>query len=839
MSQLNEVRRPLTTVFVDLVGSTPLSIELDEEDYAQVVADYRSIAGALADKHGGFIPRDEGDGRFFWFGWPTARRDDAHRAVAMATELVSAVTPLSDRVQAMCGRVIDVRVGIHTGSAIIATEADADFADVTGAAINLAAKVQAAAEPGTVLVSEATEAALGSRWMLEPAGSMTIDSLDGAIELARVVGLSEGHSNHGPFLGRADELARLDPTPGGATLVVGGAGLGKSRLLAEFVGSSSRSVLPVQAIERRIAEPFVPFLDALRAREDYAVAPLNPDDPAASLIERVLKLADTEPLVLGVEDLHWLDASSLDLLDRLIGLGDDRVTVVMTSRSVPTLGSIGRVELIELQPLDVADSLALLTEVAPQLSAEHSEELATRAAGNPFFLTWLARTAGERFEGVRRILRPRSGVPIVVQQAVRSQIDGSGVDDEVTSMAAVLGLDFRVGMLAAALGRAPGELKTDLDRLAQHGIVKEDTSASYRFTHSLVHELAYDLMLGAERRERHGHAADLCEELAPNDHALIGFHHDRAGRAEPAIRHKLAAAVLCRRSNAYAEAVTLTSRALELIDGVEDVPVDLALEARELHAVVSTSVHRDGYITNTSDASGVLELLGPDGDAGMIALAKTRDWTSAIATGDLRTVQRLNYEVYRTSQEAFPPIGPYNTNARALLAARRGRHVHAERLFERSVSQMVAQGLDPILGQNWATADDPIVLGIAYTAETLAVRGRLTLAHERLRQAAQRAETLPGGGPTIAHLAHTEATFHSSLGDGEATRAAAARLVELAQDLRLPIWEHQGGLHYRVAEALLAPSRYKKQIKNKCQKKLQNVKSTLPKKFEMSKVTKL
>jgi len=322
MSELSEVRRPLTTVFVDLVGSTPLSIELDEEDYARLLSDYRSITGELAEKHGGFIPRDEGDGRFFWFGWPTARRDDAHRAVAMATELVSAIAPLSDRVQQMSGRTVDVRVGIHTGSAIVATEGDADFADVSGASINLAAKVQAAAEPGMVLVSEATEAALDGRWELTPAGSMTIDSLDGAIELAQVVGPNTDIGSDGPFVGRAAELAMLPPAPGEAALIVGAAGLGKSRLIAEFLANVDDAPLIVQADERRMSAPFAPLLSAVRTREDYAVDPSDPDDPAASVVDRVRRLADLEPLMLVVEDLHWLDPSSIEVLDRLAAAAD-------------------------------------------------------------------------------------------------------------------------------------------------------------------------------------------------------------------------------------------------------------------------------------------------------------------------------------------------------------------------------------------------------------------------------------------------------------------------------------------------------------------------------------
>lgn len=807
MADHTEVRRPLTTVFVDLVGSTPLSIALDGEEYAAFLGEYRDISRRVAEDHGGFIPRDEGDGRFFWFGWPTAERDDAHRAIEMTQALMQAVEPLNERMQRRHGRGVELRVGVHTGSAIIATEGDQDFADVAGAAINLAAKVQGKARPGEVLISEATEEAVRGRWELADAGALTVDSLDGEIALRRVVApaaTEPGDSE--PIFARETELARLRQATSRPLAIIGAAGMGKSRLVVEFANRSSSDVMVIQGAERRATMPFAPLLDALRAREDHAVEPMDPDDPAGSVVERFRTLAAHGPIVLVIEDVHWLDPSSVEVIERLVERGDPTLRMIFTARWMPDLRCRGMVDVLELRPLSAEDARSLVRSIADEISDDLVAGLAERSDGNPFFLTWLARAAGSRFEGVRRILRPRSGVPIVVQQAVRSQIDGAGVSDEVVCAAAIVGLDFDPSIVSRSIDRSIESVGADLQRLCDHGIIEMKGPERYRFAHSLVHELAYDLMLGPERRSRHNAVADVLEQVTPNDHATIGFHHDHAGNHALAVEHKLQAAKVCRRSNAYREASILTGRMVELIEDSSDLPAEVVLEVRELHAVVSTSVERDGYVRNTSDATGVLELLDPERDAAMIAIVKTRDWTAAMATADLAAAQRLNFEVYKVAQRTFPAIGPYNTNARALLASLIGRHAHAEQLFERSAEQMLQRGLDPVLGENWATVDDPIVLGLSYTVPTLDVRGRRTSALARLDLAFRRAETLPSGGPTLAHLAHNAATFHQARGDAEAALQAADLVVEIAEDLGLPIWEHQGQLHRRVALAMRAPS---------------------------------
>src|SRR4029077_15680764 len=143
-----EVRRSLTSVFLDLVGSTPLSVELDDEAYSALIDDYRTMVSAAVARQGGTVQNDEGDGRFVWFGWPVAHRDEADRAVLMSLDVLEGIDPLVRRVRSSVDRELSVRIGIHTGPQIVHVSANGGRPDARGGGVNLAAKVQQQCRPG-------------------------------------------------------------------------------------------------------------------------------------------------------------------------------------------------------------------------------------------------------------------------------------------------------------------------------------------------------------------------------------------------------------------------------------------------------------------------------------------------------------------------------------------------------------------------------------------------------------------------------------------------------------------------------------------------------------------
>lgn len=839
-----EVRRPLTAVFVDIVGSTPLSILMEGEEYAEMIAEYRRIASAAAADHDGFIPRDEGDGRFIWFGWPSARRDDAQRAVAMSLDLMDAMAPLSQRVEAETGRPVSLRVGIHTGPAVITFPGDATKPDVSSATVNFAAKVQQAADPDTVLITEATMAALVQPFQVEPHGNVSIDELPGGIDVYRVVGRPAAPVALGPFVGRRAELGRLTSAwqiaaAGGssAMLVSGEAGLGKSRLVQELRHEAGWPITAeIQGDVDHTSHPFGAVHGALRTLigdhaqpSDLETLGLDPAvgedvlraaglrpldgrraDAIAGAVALIRSAAETTPLLLVVDDAQWLDPSTQEIVARLIEGECRGLMILMTSRR-PLSSEWPAVDTIELKGLGPAEAHELLAEIdSDGDDGQRVAELIERAAGNPFFLVWLSRTnEPETYQGIRRLLRPRSGVPVVVQQAVRSQIDGAGVDDDITTMAAVIGMEFDTDLLADTLDTDVKHIGPDLQRLASHDIIRptDGSPVRYRFTHSLVRDLAYDLLLANACQQRHCRVADVLEWRGSDDHATIGLHHDRGGRPVEASRSKLRAAHQCRRSNAYREGSELLERVLELsAEDAVDLPVEIEVEARELHATLAAAVDPDSYAAGSSARSGVLDMLDPDEEIRRVVMAKTRDWAAAMMTADLATSIRLLYEVRRTGQRSFPEIMVCNTNARGTHAAYRGRYAHAERLLVASTDEMAARGIDTWLEDHWGTPDDPMALAYSYAPPVLWQRGRHRTAIGVLDRAWRRAEAVPGGAHTMAHVGSNAAVYWELAGDGRRAVQIGEQIVEIGTELGLDFWALNGAMHVRLGQALIEPN---------------------------------
>ena len=438
------------------------------------------------------------------------------------------------------------------------------------------------------------------------------------------------------------------------------------------------------------------------------------------------------------------------------------------------------------------------------------ELLIERGGGNPLFLRWLARSgAGADFEGVRRILRPRSGVPIVLQQVLRSVLDGTGVDEVTTSTAAAIGAEFDAALLAAVLDRPQERVDEDLRVLAAYEVIRRaDAGAGrFRFSHGLVRDLAYDLLVHDEQLRCHARIADTLEAGESTDDALIGYHHDRAGRPEPAARSKLRAARTCRASGAYREGAALTGRALELLGtGSGTVDVDLQLEANELHHLFATVTEPRAYAAGAQTTpTELLAEMPADEQARWACIEKTSQWAAACMVGDLRRSAGLLYDVYRLGAVHVPTIRPFNQCARGYQATMRGNYAHAERLLRESTARMLAVGIDPWMAEHWPAPDDPIALGFAYLPAVLLQRGYLRSGVDWLRRAWQRAETVENGAYSMAHISLYSALFWAGLGDGQAVMEHGRDMAKLGEELHAGLWTTLGGIYEQLGAALADP----------------------------------
>jgi len=514
--------------------------------------------------------------------------DGPARAVRCATALVRALRPLG----------LDVRAGVHTG------EVELEGDRVRGAAVQVAARIATEAEPGQVLVSQTVnDLVAGSGLEFTDWGSLTLAGSPGELRLVAAADSKEPRVGE-VLVGRVRELERLEEalaaavSRNGATVLVSGeAGIGKTRLVSEL-GARARAggctVLVGRSLDLVGTElPFQPFADALRS-----VAPDLPwrDRSSAGtqllVFEETLALLDRiageAPLLLVLEDLHWADTSTLDLVTFIAHNLDERRLLLLATYRADESASAERVRrladgvrrsgsghLLELGPLgqdEVAELLTARARTPP--SAVLTETIIARCDGNPFYAEELL-AAGDDGDPIPRGLRE-----LLLQRVARLDRRTRGV----LRVAAAAGLDVDYALARAAAGLPEREVRESLRSAVEHGVlVPEQAMGSFRFRHALLAEAIYETLLPGEREELH---ARIAEELARGDAraAELAPHWEAGGRAPEALATSVEAAREAQTVFGLAEALAHLERALALWDDVPEAEALSGLDLVELSA---------------------------------------------------------------------------------------------------------------------------------------------------------------------------------------------------------------------------------------------------------------
>jgi class 3 adenylate cyclase len=388
-------RRHLTVLFCDLVGSTEIAAQLDPEEWRELVASYHRAAAEAITRFDGHVAKYLGDGVMAYFGWPAAHDNDAERAARAGLEILHAISKLN---QPSTRPELSARIGIDSGTVVVGASAGKD-ADVFGDTPNTAARVQAAAEPGTVVITDATHRLVSGLFVVDQLGAQALKGIERPVQLYRVIQpsgvrgrLEAAAATRGltPFVGREDELRLLMSRweraldgEGQVALIIGEAGIGKSRLVQRFheqIAGTLHTWVEAAAAAFFQNTPFYPVTDLLQqflggdgdksaeaqlARLEpllelaglkpaeaipliapllnppltakYPLSPLSPEHQRrrllATLVEWVLGLACVQPLVIATEDLHWADPSTLELIQLLVEQGARaRLLLLYTAR---------------------------------------------------------------------------------------------------------------------------------------------------------------------------------------------------------------------------------------------------------------------------------------------------------------------------------------------------------------------------------------------------------------------------------------------------------------------------------------------------------------------------
>jgi class 3 adenylate cyclase len=582
-----EERRVVTILFADVAGSTAMGDALDPEDVRVLLRRYYDVARETVTEHGGILEKFIGDAVVAVFGFPHTHDDDPQRALAAALTL-------RDRVRAdpALGERLPIRLGINTGEVVASRESATGDFPLTGDAVNVAARLQQAADSWGILCGERTVGSIRTGFTFGPMIAIEARGKSQPIRALPLLG-REAHTpvaRRTPLIGRDRDLQQLELAARRAleeqrpflVSVIAPAGVGKTRLLEEFLerlpGIEPRATVAIAQClpygQRLTYWPLRGVLYRLIGVAEDATAPtvrqairdwlqgsgLEAMDREVELLAATVGAGETEvsdrsallaawrtffeiaarrsPLVLVFEDLHWSSDSLLDLFEFVMQPRGE-LPLLMIALTRPELldrrpgwgGGRRNYTSISLEPLSDRDTAQLIDQLLDGCPPELVDRIVRHAEGNPFFAGELIRSVAER--GSEQL-------PDTVQATVLARLDQLLPEERrIIQLGSVFGRAFRPPGLIALEPTLPG-VEAALDRLIDKDLLRPTGTDIFAFRHILIREVAYQTLTRAERGRLHAAAAawlaGIAGEREDSLAELIAFHYREAASIATAQR---------------------------------------------------------------------------------------------------------------------------------------------------------------------------------------------------------------------------------------------------------------------------------------------------------------
>jgi class 3 adenylate cyclase len=629
-----EQRKVVTALFCDVTGSTALGESIDPEALRALLARYFERMKAIVERHGGTVEKFIGDAVMAVFGIPAAHEDDAFRACRAAVEMRDVFPELE----------VEGRIGIATGEVVTGTEERL----ATGDAVNVAARLQQAAQPGEALVGEETRALVGAAVEVEAVEALTLKGKAEPVPAYRLLAVRDSAERRPevPFVGRERELGAIQETWERAlaerrcqlTTIVGEAGVGKSRLVAEALASLDARVVQGRCLpygEGITYWPVVEILKQLRALPSdeaaaAAISSLLGETEAATSAEEIAwavrkLLEEQSPLIAVFDDIQWGEETFLDLLEHV---------ALLSSEAPLLLLAMARPELAErradwsvtlrLEPMGAKE----VEELIPmRISGGLRKKIARAGGGNPLFVEEMVAVAGDAAGEVV--------VPPTLQSLLATRLDQlDSAERNVLERGAIEGEVFHRGAVQA-LSPEESQVTPKLASLVRKGLIRrvkpqlvgED---GFRFHHLLIRDAAYAGLPKATRAHLHQCFAAWLKNRGVGLvelEDLRGYHLEQAWRyrrelgladddklADEALRHLATSGRRALSRQDYGAAVSLLERAMATVPPAEG---GLALELDLIDALLwagkgGEALRRAGSLVERASAAGdrVGELCG-------------------------------------------------------------------------------------------------------------------------------------------------------------------------------------------------------------------------------------
>ncbi|MGD0205868.1 MAG: adenylate/guanylate cyclase domain-containing protein, partial [Dehalococcoidia bacterium] len=770
-------RRTVTVLFADAMGFTPISERLDEEQVYDLMQGCLARMMDAVHRYEGTITQFTGDGVMALFGAPIAHEDSARRAVAAALEMQKSLDDYAAEVKNRHAVECRFRVGLNTGPVVVGKISDNLDMDYTalGDTVNLAARMEELAEPGTVHLSENTYRAVQDYFECEPLGALTVKGKGAPVvayravreRLARTRFEAAVERGLTPFIGRDQELAVLrgyleqaKRGQGQVVFVSGEAGIGKSRLLLEFrrtILDEAVTWLEGQCISYGKNIPYLPTIDILKSSfgvqegdndaaiirkvdegtadwdeaaqatvpylkyllnvdpGDAAVTVMDPLERRAGVFDSLralfLQQSRRRPLVVVVEDLHWVDEKSQEALAALVdAIASAPVLLILTYRPgyAHSLGErtyYSRLALGHLPPEESAAMAERVLQVAT-LPRQLQQLITSKAEGNPFYIEEVTKSLVEsgvlrKTNGSYFLEQPaeRIRVPDTIQEVILSRIDRlERQAKEAIQLASVIGREFtvrllnRISHIEAKMDELLAELKS-LELIYEKAYFPE---LSYMFKHALTHDVAYSTLLVERRRALHRVVAAAIEELyadrLPEQYEAVAHHYYQGQQWQKALDYLMKAGDKATAAYANQDALEYYARAQEVCERLGESA--LAASASVAHSRAFVNYTIGDFSGAAADFDRMLVAARSLSDRHLEGMALALRAMSEFWDHDAEKAEETFRAALTIGDEGFDDVRFVASFWFASLYATINRHAEAQTLM-RTAEQLAPRADDP------------------------------------------------------------------------------------------------------------------------------------------------